>query len=84
MFTFSAVAAETQTTFKDVALFASSFTDRALATQAALVHGVGHKRTASTELSTQLRLADVSKLGMSESERLLAVSRGAIARLRTR
>ena len=81
---FGAVAAETQGPFIDVALFAPSFTYRALATQAALVHGVGHQRTAPTELSAQLTLVDVSKLDVAESERLLAVSRGAIASLRTR
>ena len=50
-FTFVALAAETQGPFKDVALLASSVADRALATYAALVQGVGHQRAAPTELS---------------------------------
>ena len=51
-FTFVALAAETQGSFKDVALLASSVADRSLATDAALVQGVGHQRAAPTELST--------------------------------
>ena len=51
LFTFVALAAETQGPFKDVALLASSVADRALATYAALVQGVGHQRAAPTELS---------------------------------
>ena len=49
--TFVALAAETQGPFKDVALLASSVAGRALATNAALVQGVGHQRPAPTELS---------------------------------
>ena len=51
LFTFVALATETQGPFKDVALLASSVADRALATDAALVQGVGHQRAAPTELS---------------------------------
>ena len=51
LFTFVALAAETQGPFKNVALLASSVADRALATYAALVQGVGHQRAAPTELS---------------------------------
>jgi hypothetical protein len=58
LLTFSAVAAETQTPFKDVALLASSFTDRALTADAALVDGVGHQCAAPTELSPQLTFVD--------------------------
>jgi len=58
LLTFSAVAAETQAPFKDVALFASSFADRALTANAALVDGVGHQCAAPTELSAQLTLVD--------------------------
>ena len=51
LFTFVALAAETQGPFKDVALLASSIAEGALATDAALVQGVGHQRAAATELS---------------------------------
>ena len=40
-FTFGAVAAETQSPFEDVALVAPTVADRALAAQAAFVHGCG-------------------------------------------
>ncbi|HLZ21017.1 MAG TPA: hypothetical protein VKQ30_02690 [Ktedonobacterales bacterium] len=84
MFTFSALAAETQGSFKDVAIVASSVADRTLAAQAALVHGVGHQRAAPTELSTQLALVDVCELDVTEPERLLAVGWRAIASARAR
>src|SRR5712691_5823365 len=59
IFTFVALATETQDPFKDMALLAPSVADRALATYAALVQGVGHQparradgaqRVACTEL----------------------------------
>ena len=58
MFSFSAVAAESQSTAENVVLFTTSDANLSFAADAALVDGVGHQCAAPTELSAQLTLVD--------------------------
>ena len=71
----TAVAAETERAAEEVVLCTTSVADHALTADAAFVHGVGHERTAATQLSAQLTLVDRSELDATESERALAVGR---------
>lgn len=52
---------------------AVGYANLSLATDAALVHGVGHECPAPTELSTQLTFVDVCKPDVAESECVLAM-----------
>ncbi len=79
MVALGAVATWSQSTAKYVAVLASSFADRALTAHAALVHGKGHQRFTSAELSTQLTHVDYGTLDVAQSERTLAVGWGTIA-----
>ena len=71
----AAASAESQRSAENVVLCTTSVADRAFAAHAALVHDVGHERTASTQLGAQLTLVDRSELDATESERALAVGR---------
>ena len=74
----TAVAAESQGAAENVVLCTTSFADRAFATHAALVHGVRHECTPSTQLGAQLTVIDGSELDAAESEGALAAGRRAI------
>jgi hypothetical protein len=72
-FTFGAASAESQGSAENVVLCTTSVADHAFAADAALIHGVGHECTPSTQLGAQLTLVDRSELDATESERALAV-----------
>jgi hypothetical protein len=70
---FGAAPAESQGSAENVVLCTTSVADRAFAADAALIHGVRHECTPSTQLGAQLTLVDRSELDATQSERALAV-----------
>ncbi len=76
---FTAASAESKGTAVNVVLCTTSFAHLSLATNAALVHGVGHHGTTPTKLSAQLTIVDGSELDVAQSERALPAGRRAIA-----
>ena len=68
----AAVAAETERSAENVVLCTTSVADHAFAAHAALVHGVRHECTPSTQFGAQLTVVDGSELEAAESEGALA------------
>jgi hypothetical protein len=77
-FTFGAASAESQGAAENVVLCTTSVADHAFAAHAALVHGVRHKCTPSTQFGAQLTVVDGSQLDAAESEGALAAGGRAI------
>jgi hypothetical protein len=67
-----AVPAQAQGSAKTVARRAASFTNEAVTTLAALVHGVGHQRIASTQFSAESPIINGALKCMAQPERALA------------
>lgn len=80
--TFSAATAKSDGTAEDVAFGAASLADLALATDAALVDGVGDQRTTLTEFSMQPLLVDGDGLDVAQPESALLMGTRAVARAR--
>jgi hypothetical protein len=75
---FGAASAESQGSAENVVLCTTSVADDAVAAHAALVHGVRHECTPSTQFGAQLTVVDGSELDAAESEGTLAAGRRAI------
>ena len=80
----TAVAAESERAAEEVVLCTTSLADHAFAAHAALVHGVRHECTPSTQFGAQLTFVDGSELDAAESEGALAAGRRAIPSTRAR
>ena len=72
--TLGAASAESQGAAENVVLRTPSVADHAFAAHAALVHGVRHECTTTTQLRAQVTFIDRSKLDAAESEGALAAS----------
>jgi len=66
-----AVPAQAQGSAKTVARRAASFTNEAITTLAALVHGVGDQRITATQFSAESPIINGLDLDVAESERAL-------------
>jgi hypothetical protein len=75
---FGAASADSQGSAENIVLCTTSVADHAFAADAALIYGVRHECTPSTQLGAQVTLVDGSELDAAESEGALAAGRRAI------
>jgi hypothetical protein len=80
---FGTASAKSEGATENVVLCTTSVADHAVAAHAALVHGVRHECTPSTQLGAQLTVIDGSELDAAKSEGALAAARRAIPSTRT-
>jgi hypothetical protein len=75
---FTTTTTEPDSTTEDVAVWAASLTDQALATPAALVQPVGHQPASAPQLGPQLVLVEGGQRSVPQPERPLAAGIAAI------